>query len=178
MLYPVAPRYCVANAAGHPSGGVSHVVRAPSTPIKRAPGARTPRPAAHACGLRGGGVLRGGYLPAASPPCCEGNGAASHTPHELGVGSKSDGSPPYPPREIPKWAGESTVAHTSDGPWRPPTQTLPDSDPGMSSRGPTLAEGVYEVRKPVATSDSVGEDTPTGTWGVGDTPPSSTGSPS
>ena len=87
-----------------------------------------------------------GTYPQPPPPLqgewAQGNGAASHTPHELGVGSKSDGSPPYPPREIPNRAGEPSVAPTSDGPWRLPTQTLPDSDPGISDRGPTVAEGM------------------------------------
>ena len=40
--YPVAPSCCIAHAAGHPSGGVSHVVR--TFDPQNAPGARTPRP--------------------------------------------------------------------------------------------------------------------------------------
>ena len=105
--YPVAPRCCTAHAAGHPSGGVSHVVR--TFDPQNAPGARTPSPRMRPTG--GEASSAEGTYPQPPPPRCEGNGAASHTPHELGVGSKSDGSPPYPPREIPKWAGESTVAH-------------------------------------------------------------------
>ena len=133
---------------------------------------------AHAYGLRGG-RRPPRRVPTRSlpPPVARGMGRRATHPTSWVWVRRVMARRPTRPEKSRNGQG-SPPSPTSDGPWRPPTQTLPDSDPGMSIRGPAVAEGMYEVWKPVATSDSVGEDTPTGTWGAGDTPPSSTGSPS